>query len=88
MKYDVCVIGAGIAGCAIAYAIGKQGRSVLVLERNLSEPDKFIGELLQPGGVEMLLDLGFPKQIFETIAIVSNICFGNPRSSSISTPPG
>lgn len=66
-QYDVCIVGAGIAGCALGYALGKQGRKVIVVERDLREPDKFIGELLQPGGVDALLSLGFPKEIFDEI---------------------
>lgn len=57
-KYDVAIVGAGIIGCALASAFGKQGRRVLVLERDLSEPDRIVGELLQPGGVEALEKLG------------------------------
>ncbi|RRT75153.1 hypothetical protein B296_00024489, partial [Ensete ventricosum] len=66
---DVIVVGAGVTGSALAYALGKgkinwnrdvqsgfmiligqDGRRVLVIERNLAEPDRVVGELLQPGG--------------------------------------
>ena len=57
-QYDAIVIGAGIAGCAVATAFSRQGRRVLVIERSLSEPDRIVGELLQPGGVEALSNLG------------------------------
>jgi 2-polyprenyl-6-methoxyphenol hydroxylase-like FAD-dependent oxidoreductase len=56
--YDLVIVGAGVMGCALAVAFGKQGRKVLVLERDLSEPDRIVGELLQPGGVEALEKLG------------------------------
>jgi FAD binding domain len=55
---DVLIVGAGIAGCALAVALGKQGRSVILLEKNLKEPDRIVGELLQPGGVWALEKLG------------------------------
>ncbi|EEQ86021.1 Squalene epoxidase [Blastomyces dermatitidis] len=55
---DVVIVGAGIAGCALAVTLGKQGRSVLLLERSLKEPDRIVGELLQPGGVRALEKLG------------------------------
>lgn len=58
-RFDVCIIGAGIAGSALAFAFAKQGRSVVVIERDLSEPEKIIGELLQPGGVQKLKELGY-----------------------------
>lgn len=31
---------------------------MLVLERDLKEPDRIVGELLQPGGYLKLLELG------------------------------
>lgn len=55
---DVVIVGAGIVGCAAAVAFGKQGRSVILLERSLKEPDRIVGELLQPGGVAALESLG------------------------------
>ena len=42
----------------MAYALAKQGKKVLAIERDLSQPDKIIGELLQPGGVASLTALG------------------------------
>jgi squalene monooxygenase len=53
-EYDCIVVGLGIAGSALAYRMAKKGKKVLAFERDLSEPDKIIGELLQPGGVERL----------------------------------
>lgn len=52
------IVGAGVLGCALAVALGRQGRSVLLLESSLKEPDRIIGELLQPGGVQALEQLG------------------------------
>ena len=45
-------------GCAAAVAFGKQGRSVILLEKSLKQPDRIVGELLQPGGVRALEELG------------------------------
>ena len=56
--WDVAIVGAGILGCSLAVALGNQGRTVLVIERDLSEPDRIVGELLQPGGVAALTQLG------------------------------
>ena len=55
---EVLIVGAGIIGSALAVALGKQGRSVILLEKNLSEPHRIVGELLQPGGVAALEQLG------------------------------
>ncbi|RYR71538.1 hypothetical protein Ahy_A02g005787 [Arachis hypogaea] len=55
---DVIIVGAGVAGAALAYTLGKDGRQVHVIERDLNEPDRIVGELLQPGGYLKLLELG------------------------------
>ncbi|OAA63478.1 squalene monooxygenase erg1 [Niveomyces insectorum RCEF 264] len=55
---DAIVVGAGIFGTAIAIALARQNRSVFLLERSLKEPDRIVGELLQPGGVKALESLG------------------------------
>ena len=36
----------------------QEGRRVLGLERDLEEPDRIVGELLQPGGFLKLVELG------------------------------
>ncbi|KAK3076744.1 hypothetical protein LTS18_012183, partial [Coniosporium uncinatum] len=66
---DVVIVGAGIVGCATAVALGKQGRSVILLERSLKEPDRIVGELLQPGGVAALEELGLRDCLEEIDAI-------------------
>jgi len=55
---DAIIVGAGIIGCALSVTLAKQGRSVILLERDWSEPDRIVGELLQPGGVHALTTLG------------------------------
>ncbi len=55
---DVVVVGAGVLGCALAFALAEQGRSVLLLERWMREPDRIVGELMQPGGIASLRRLG------------------------------
>eukprot|EP00882_Tetradesmus_deserticola_P008468 GHRQ01008931.1.p1 GENE.GHRQ01008931.1~~GHRQ01008931.1.p1 ORF type:complete len:269 (+),score=81.44 GHRQ01008931.1:213-1019(+) len=56
--WDVIVVGAGVAGAALAYRQGRDNRRVLLLERDFSQPDRIVGELLQPGGYLMLKKLG------------------------------
>ncbi|KAJ9538041.1 hypothetical protein OSB04_030774 [Centaurea solstitialis] len=55
---DVIIVGAGVAGAALAYTLAKDGRRVHVLERDLSEPDRIVGEVLHPGGYLKLVELG------------------------------
>ncbi|DBB08092.1 hypothetical protein WJX82_004601 [Trebouxia sp. C0006] len=56
--WDLVVVGAGIAGSALTFSQGQAGRKVLLIERDLKQPDRIIGELLQPGGYLMLKRLG------------------------------
>ncbi|CAN8241180.1 unnamed protein product [Cochlearia groenlandica] len=62
---DVIIVGAGVAGSALAYTLGKDNRRVHVIERDLSEPDRIVGELLQPGGYLKLLELGIEDCVDE-----------------------
>lgn len=55
---DAVIVGAGIIGCSLAVTLSKQGRNVVLIERDWSEPDRIVGELLQPGGVKALVELG------------------------------
>ena len=67
---DVLIVGAGILGCALAVTFARQGRSVFLLEKSLKEPDRIVGELLQPGGVKALEQLGLRHCLEEIDAIV------------------
>lgn len=69
---DIVIIGAGILGCALAVTLGRQGRSVILLEKSLKEPDRIVGELLQPGGVQALEQLGLRDCLDEIDAIQVN----------------
>ncbi|KAM1778512.1 hypothetical protein ACFX12_039996 [Malus domestica] len=64
---DVVIVGAGVAGAALAYTLGKEGRRVHVIERDLNEPDRIVGELLQPGGYLKLIELGLEDCANESI---------------------
>ena len=60
---NVCIIGAGVAGGALAAYLARNGMKVSVIERNLAEQDRIVGELLQPGGVEQLRLMGLDHLI-------------------------
>jgi squalene monooxygenase len=57
-EYDIAIVGAGVGGAALGAALAADGRRVLIVESDLRPPKKFVGELLQPGGVEALKRLG------------------------------
>lgn len=56
-NYDIIVVGAGVAGGVFACSQKNTARKILVIERDLSEQDRIVGELLQPGGIVALRKL-------------------------------
>lgn len=59
--YDIVIVGAGVAGSALAHALSSSRSPpprVCLLERSFAEPDRIVGELLQPGGTALLEQLG------------------------------
>lgn len=57
--YDAIIVGGSIAGPVVAKALSDQGRKVLLLDRTLFDrPDRIVGELMQPGGLEALRRVG------------------------------
>ncbi|GMH45793.1 hypothetical protein BSKO_13756 [Bryopsis sp. KO-2023] len=61
--WDLVIVGAGVAGASLAYSQGKDGRRVLLLEKDLRQPDRIVGELLQPGGYLALKKLGLEEAV-------------------------
>ncbi|XP_073092362.1 serine/threonine-protein kinase TAO1-like isoform X4 [Manis javanica] len=55
---EVIIVGSGVLGSALAAVLSRDGRKVSVIERDLKEPDRIVGEFLQPGGYPVLKDLG------------------------------
>ncbi|KAK0576833.1 hypothetical protein LWI29_024017 [Acer saccharum] len=85
---DVIIVGAGVAGAALAHTLGKDGRRVHVIERDLSEPDRIVGELLQPGGYLKLIELGLEDCLEKIDAqrVVGYAIFKDGRGTQLSYP--
>ncbi|KAB2036097.1 hypothetical protein ES319_D04G199500v1 [Gossypium barbadense] len=62
---DIIIVGAGVAGAALAYSLGKDGRRVRMIERDLNMPNRIVGELLYPGGYIKLIELGLEDCVDE-----------------------
>ena len=64
---DIVIVGAGVLGTALAITFARtpHNRSVTLLEKSLKEPDRIVGELLQPGGVSALKELGIQQCLEE-----------------------
>ncbi|KAJ1662581.1 Squalene epoxidase [Coemansia sp. RSA 1813] len=69
--FDYVVVGAGPIGAALAYRLAADNPSaqVLVIEKNWSEPDRIVGELMQPSGCQALGELGLTN-VFSGIGAV------------------
>ncbi|PON55135.1 FAD dependent oxidoreductase [Parasponia andersonii] len=85
---DVVIVGAGVVGSSLAYALGKDGRQVHVIERDLTEPDRIVGELLQPGGYLKLVDLGLEDCVNEIDAqrVFGYALYKDGKSSKLPYP--
>ncbi len=59
---DVLVIGGGPAGSTMATLLARQGRRVVMLEKE-HHPRFHIGESLLPGNVELFEKLGVREQV-------------------------
>ncbi|XP_064410505.1 squalene monooxygenase isoform X2 [Latimeria chalumnae] len=60
---DIIIVGSGVLGSAMATVLARDGRNVTVIERDLKEPDRIVGELLQPGGYCALKALGLEEAV-------------------------
>ena len=62
-RYDVIIIGAGIAGCAAAQALALADpggrRKILLIDRHPGSSPRFAGEFIHPRGAQILAYLGF-----------------------------
>lgn len=87
-QYDFAVVGAGVVGSALAYGLARSGRTVALIERDLSHPDRIVGELLQPGGVQALRWLGLEDCLenIDAIAVEGYQVFYGPRAVPIPYP--
>ncbi|MDD1614794.1 MAG: FAD-dependent monooxygenase [Methylococcaceae bacterium] len=59
-EFDICIIGAGMAGATIAAYLAPKGIKIALIDHCYKEKKRIVGELLQPGAVLSLeqMDLG------------------------------
>lgn len=57
-KTDICIVGSGVAGSALACTLANSGKQVCIIEKDWREPDRIVGELMQPDGIEQLQQMG------------------------------
>ncbi|GAB2231809.1 hypothetical protein Droror1_Dr00010823 [Drosera rotundifolia] len=85
---EVIIVGAGVAGAALAHTLGKEGRRVHVIERDLTEPDRIVGELLQPGGYLKLIELGLEDCVenIDAQRVLGYALFKDGKNARLSYP--
>ena len=57
-EYDICIIGAGMAGATIAAYLAPKGIRIALIDHCYKEKKRIVGELLQPGAVLSLEQMG------------------------------
>lgn len=87
-QFDVCIIGAGVAGGALAAYLGKNNVRVALIEKNLSEQDRIVGELLQPGGVMKLREMQLENLLegFDAQPMTGYALFLNGKNFRVNYP--
>src|SRR5580693_4663559 len=68
---DVVIVGGGIAGSSLAYALASAGRSVTVLESSVEYQDRVRGEAMMPWGVQEARNLGVEQVLLDAGAHVA-----------------
>jgi monooxygenase len=58
MEADFCVVGGGPAGLTLTLLLLRSGARVVLVERSSSQKREYRGEILQPGGMQILDALG------------------------------
>ncbi len=89
-QYDLCIIGAGVAGASLANALLGSGLKICIIEKDWSEQDRIVGELLQPDGVRQLEKMGLSSLLigYEAQTITGYTIINKGRQLSIPYPSG
>ncbi|GMJ06972.1 DROUGHT HYPERSENSITIVE 2, SQUALENE EPOXIDASE 1 [Hibiscus trionum] len=85
---DIIIVGAGVAGAALAYSLGKDGRRVRVIERDFNAPDRIAGECLMPGGYLKLIELGLGDCVDDIDArhVLGLVVYKHGKDATLSFP--
>lgn len=57
-EFDICVIGAGMAGATLTAYLAPKGVKIALIDHCFKEKKRIVGELLQPGAVKSLQQMG------------------------------
>lgn len=70
-SFDVVVVGGGIAGSSLAFALAREGVAVAVLEASVEYEDRVRGESMVPWGVDEARALGVEQVLLDAGAHVA-----------------
>jgi squalene monooxygenase len=84
--YDICIVGAGMAGATIAAYLAPKGIKIALIDREYTEKRRIVGELLQPGAVQTLKKMGLEHLLegFDAQPVYGYALFNNDKNFSIS----
>jgi 2-polyprenyl-6-methoxyphenol hydroxylase-like FAD-dependent oxidoreductase len=68
---EVAIVGGGIAGSSLAYALASEGQSVTVLESSVKYQDRVRGESMMPWGVKEARSLGVEQILLDAGAHIA-----------------
>ena len=71
MKDEVLIVGGGVAGCAASIALARRGRSVTLVEREVTPRHKVCGEFLSGEALQDLRALGIDVTLLRAVRIHS-----------------
>jgi len=83
--FDICIVGAGMAGATIAAYLAPKGIKIALVDREYVEKRRIVGELLQPGAVQTLKKMGLERVLegFDAQPIYGYALFNKDNEFSI-----
>jgi len=83
--FDICIVGAGMAGATIAAYLAPSGIKIALVDREYAEKRRIVGELLQPGAVQTLKKMGLERVLegFDAQPIYGYALFNKDNEFSI-----
>jgi 2-polyprenyl-6-methoxyphenol hydroxylase-like FAD-dependent oxidoreductase len=75
LNADMTIIGGGVGGLLLAWLMGKKGYKIVLVERESEEHNPLRGELLQPGAVRSLDEMGLLNRLIERFRVSRILSF-------------
>ena len=87
MDFDVIIVGAGPAGSSAAYFNAKEGRKVLLLDKESFPRDKICGDGVTGKSLSVLHEMGLTEWINETRQIAcEGVILTSPNKTELRIP--